>query len=75
MDRQLVGGEGKVLHGQYISSVDRQLVGGEGKVLLGQYISCVDRQLVGGEGKGLHGSTFFVWIDSLLVEKTLCYGC
>ena len=55
--------------------MDRQLVGGEGKVLLGQYISCVDRQLVGGEGKGLHGSTFFVWIDSLLVEKTLCYGC
>jgi hypothetical protein len=36
VDRQLIGGDDKVLHGQYIVSVDRQLKSGEDKVLHGQ---------------------------------------
>jgi hypothetical protein len=35
VDRQLIGGEDKVLHGESIVSVDRQHVGGENKVLQG----------------------------------------
>jgi hypothetical protein len=33
VDRQLIVGKAKMLHGQCIVSVDRQLIGGEGKIL------------------------------------------
>jgi hypothetical protein len=33
VDRQLIGGEDKVLHGQCIVSVDRKLTGGEDTLL------------------------------------------
>ena len=49
--------------------MDRQLVGGECKLLQGHYNRSVDRELVVGDGKRSMGSSFEVWIESLLVER------
>jgi hypothetical protein len=69
VDRQLVGREDKVLHGDCIVSVDRQLVGGEDNVLHGECNVSVDRKVIGGEVKFCMARLLRVWIDSLLVEK------
>jgi hypothetical protein len=37
VDRQLIVGEGKVLHGQCILGVDRQLIGGKAKFCMASY--------------------------------------
>jgi hypothetical protein len=55
VDRQLLGGEGKVLHGQYIVSVDIDIIVAEDNLLNRHGIVSVDRQLIGGETKVLYG--------------------